>query len=171
MKDFIKLARDRYSVRSFSDKKIGQDKVDLILKAAQVAPTARNFQPQRLLVLQSQEALEKWRRCTVCHFNEQLVILVCYNSEESSKRSYDGQDSGFIDGSIIMTHMMMESWDLGIGSTWVMNFDPEAVRREFALEPNLVPVSALTMGYAADDACPNPRHSQRKPLEETVKVL
>jgi len=54
--NFLELASDRYSVRSFSSAKVEDEKIDLILKAAQIAPTAVNYQPQRLYVVKSEEA-------------------------------------------------------------------------------------------------------------------
>ena len=52
---FLDLAKERYSVRKFSDKKVEDDKLELILEAGRVAPTAKNYQPQRMLVLRSEE--------------------------------------------------------------------------------------------------------------------
>ena len=49
--DFLQLATDRYSVRSFSDRPIEPEKMEKILKAGQVAPTAVNFQPQKIYIL------------------------------------------------------------------------------------------------------------------------
>ena len=59
--NFLDFARERYSVRSFSDRPVEQDKIDRILEAGQVAPTALNFQPQKIYILKSEEALEKMR--------------------------------------------------------------------------------------------------------------
>ena len=56
--DFITLASSRFSVRRFSDKKVKQEKIDSILHAGQLAPTACNNQPQKIYVLQSEEALK-----------------------------------------------------------------------------------------------------------------
>lgn len=56
---FLELAQERYSVRSYSDKPIEQEKIDKILKAAQLAPTAVNYQPQKIYILRSAEALKK----------------------------------------------------------------------------------------------------------------
>lgn len=61
--DFLELAKARYSVRKFSDKPIEQEKLDKILEAARVAPTAHNYQAYRVYVLQSPEALEKSGHC------------------------------------------------------------------------------------------------------------
>lgn len=164
--ELLKLMEERYSVRSFSDKPVEPEKISAILRAGQLAPTACNNQPQKILVLQSRESLERWAKCTRCHFHEQLVLLVCYDKNQSWKRDYDGQDSGYVDAAIVTTHMMLEAQSLGIGSTWIMHFIPEAVREEFSLPEHLEAVSALVMGYAAEDAAPSPRHSQRKALAE-----
>lgn len=166
--EFLELAKQRYSVRSFSDKKVEKEKVERILESGRVAPTACNNQPQRVLVVQSGEALERWRRCTRCHFNEQLVLITCYNRDEIWHRSYDDHDSGDVDASIVTTHLMLEAWEQGIGSTWIMFFDPEAVRAEFNLPENIVPVSALAMGYAAEDCKPSDRHGSKKEASETI---
>ena len=74
--DFLQLAQERFSVRSFSERPIEREKLEAVLRAGQLAPTACNLQPQKLLVLQSTEALERYRRCTVCHFHAPLAILV-----------------------------------------------------------------------------------------------
>lgn len=169
--DFIKLAEERFSVRKFSDRQIEQDKLDLILRAGQAAPTACNIQPQRVYVLQSPEALEKLRKCRKSHFGETLAILICVDTKACWKREYDGKTSGDIDAAIVTTHMMLAAQELGIGSTWVMHFDPKAVRTEFEIPNHVEPVSLLVMGYAAADAEPSAFHMERKDLKETVTVL
>ncbi len=166
--DFLQLAQERFSVRSFTNKPVEQDKIDAILRAGQLAPTACNLQPQKILVIQSDEALARFRKCTVCHFYAPLAILTCYDKELCWKREYDGKISGDIDASIVTTHMMLEAANIGIGSTWIMHFIPEAVREEFHLPENYEPVSLLAMGYPAVDAKPYPGHSSIKQLIDTV---
>lgn len=166
--DVLQLMADRYSVRSFSDRSVEEEKINAILTAGRLAPTACNNQPQKILVIKSKDGLERWQKCTKCHFHEQLVMLVCYDTAQSWKREYDGADSGFVDASIVTTHMMLEAAELGIGSTWIMYFIPDAAREEFHLPENLVPVSALAMGYASDEARPSLKHTTRKELSETV---
>lgn len=168
---FLELAENRYSVRRFSDKPVEKEKLELILKAGQVSPTACNYQPQRVYVLQSPEAMEKLRKCKTSDFGETLALLVCCDKDECWKRDYDGKPSGEIDAAIVATHMMLEAWELGIGSTWVMHFMPEAVRSEFRIPENEEPVALLVMGYAAEGAHPARLHAQKKPLEETVRFF
>ena len=171
MTDFLTLAKERYSVRKFADKPVAQQEIDSILRAGQLAPTGCNNQPQHVFVIQSEEALARMRKCTKCHFDAPLGMLVCYNTNQSWKRRYDGADSGWVDASIVTTHMMLEAHEIGVGSCWVMYFDPEAVKTEFELPDHLVPVALLVMGYPAEDAQVNPLHEQTKPLEELVTLL
>jgi len=171
MKDFISLAEQRYSVRKFSDKKVESQVVESIIRAADLAPTACNNQPQKVYVLESDTALDKLKKCTSCHFNAPLAFIICYDKDISWKRGYDGTDSGFVDASIVTTHMMLEAWDKGVGSTWVMYFDPAATVREFDLPENIVPVAILPMGYPSPEAVPSPMHSKFRPMDETTVRL
>ncbi len=166
--DFTKLAAERYSVRKFADRPIPKEALDAILAAGDLAPTAVNYQPQRILVIESAEAREKLKNCTRSHFNCAAALLVCYDKDEAWKRSFDGKCSGDIDASIVTTHMMLKAWELGIGSTWVMAFDPEAMKREFSVPDNLEMTALLPLGYPADDAEPSPRHAQRKGADAVV---
>lgn len=165
---FMKLAADRYSVRQFQDKAIEQDKIDSILKAGHLAPTACNRQPQRILVINSEEGISKLRKCTMSHFGAPAAMLICYDKDACWCREYDGKLSGDIDASIVTTHMMLEATMLGIGTTWVMHFIPEAVREEFALPDNFEPVALLVMGYPAESSRPFPAHTSFVPMEDIV---
>ena len=57
--DFIEIAKKRYSVRSYQDKKVEKEKLHKILEAAHVAPAAVNLQPVRLIAVQSSEGIGK----------------------------------------------------------------------------------------------------------------
>ena len=72
--DFLELAKNRFSLRKFSDKKVEKEKIDYILAAMQAAPTAVNFQPQRILVLTDEKELEKVSKCTKFAFNPPLNL-------------------------------------------------------------------------------------------------
>lgn len=164
--DFLELAKSRYSVRSFKATPVSDEEIMLILQAAQAAPTACNIQPQRIIAVKSAEGIEKFRKCTPCHFNAPLAFIVCHDTEKCWKRSYDGKSSGDIDASIVATHMMLEAYELNIGSTWVMYFIPEAVKTEFDLPDNIEPTAVLVMGYPSEECVPSKLHFDRKSKEE-----
>lgn len=166
--DFLDLAKQRYSVRKFSSRKIEPEKVAAVLAAGRVAPTAVNYQPQRILVLDSEENLNKLKACTPYHFHAPLALLVCYDAAVSWKRSYDGRDMGEVDASIVATHLMLAITALGLGSTWVGHFDPQKLKAEFALPANIIPVALLPVGYPADASVPHANHYTRFALGETV---
>ena len=168
--DFLALAESRYSVRKFSGRPVEEEKIAAVLEAGRLAPTARNFQPQRIFLVRSEEAMEKYRACTPCHYGAPVGLVVCYD-KNTCYRKDGGKDSGDIDCSIVITHMMLEAEEQGLGSTWLLRFDAEAVKKLFALPEELEPVSLLNIGYAAEDAAPSPMHTDRKPLTETVITL
>ena len=155
----------------FTDEPIAKEIIDKILKAGHVAPTACNYQPQRIMVISSPEALSKLKDCTRCHFDCACAMLVCYNKDECWVRKYDGENSGFVDASIVTTHMMLEATYLGIGTTWVMHFNPEKMIETFNIPENIVPVALLVMGYPAEDSAPIDMHSKFRPVEDVVSYL
>ena len=171
MKSFLDLAAQRYSVRKFRNEPVEQEAIDKILAAGHLAPTGCNYQPQRILVIRSEAAMEKLRGCTKCHFGAPMAMLICYNKNECWVRKYDGESCGWTDASIVTTHMMLEAAELGVGTTWVMHFDPFAVRREFGLADELIPVALLVMGYPAEDCEPASLHISFRPMEEIVSFL
>ena len=170
-KDFLGLALERYSVRSFSDKKVEQKELDMILRAGQVAPTAVNNQPQKIYVIQSEEALAKINAVSPCIYGAPQVFLVCYDSNISWKKPGDEWPSGVMDASIVLTHMMLQAAELGIGTCWVCMFDIEKTKEAFNLPDNIEPVALMPFGYATEDAKPSPSHSEYRPIEETVNYL
>ncbi|MBE7053080.1 MAG: nitroreductase [Ruminococcaceae bacterium] len=166
--DFLKFASERYSVRKFTDKHLEKEVIDKIIKAAHVAPTGCNYQPQRILVLNTDESMEKLKNCTRSHFNCPTAMLVCYNKNESWVRRYDGALSAPVDAAIVTTHMMFMAHELGVGTTWVMSFDPVKMREEFNIPDEFIPLAILVMGYPAPDATPLNLHSEFRPVEDVV---
>lgn len=150
--DFEQLITERYSVRSFKPEHLPQEIVDKILDAGHKAPTGCNYQPQRILVLNTDESIARLKECTKCHFNAPTAMLVCHNKEESWVRKYDGALSSPVDAVIVATHMMLAAHNEGIGCCWVMHFDPAAMRRAFDIPENIESVGLLVMGYPSDDA-------------------
>ncbi len=166
--DFEKLIDERYSVRSFKSEHLEQTVIEKILKAGHKAPTGCNYQPQRILVINTDESIEKLKECTKCHFNAPTAMLVCHNRDESWKRVYDGALSSPVDAVIVTAYMMLAAQNEGVGTCWVMHLDPEKMRRTFSIPENVEPVALLVMGYPSDDAKPLDLHFKSRPIDETV---
>ena len=166
--EFKNLISERFSVRKFTGEHLPKDVIDTILDAGHKAPTGCNFQPQRILVLNSDDAIEKLKSCTKCHFDAPTAMLICYNKDESWVRPYDGAMSAPVDAAIVTTHMMLAAQDIGVGSCWVMHFDPAAMAKAFNIPENIIPTALLVMGYPAPDAKPLDMHSKFRPIEDVV---
>lgn len=166
--DFEQLISERYSVRKFKPEHLPQSIIDKILTAGHKAPTGCNYQPQRILVLNNDESIEKLRGCTKCHFNAPTAMLICHNRDESWQRVYDGALSSPVDAVIVTTYMMLAAQNEGIGTCWVMHFNPTSMRETFNIPQNIEPVALLVMGYPSNDAKPLDLHFQNRQMEENV---
>lgn len=163
---FSELAKERFSCRKFSSKTVEQDKIDIILNAALAAPTAVNKQPQRILVINDSEKLEKLKECTKYTFDAPLCFIVCCDSSKAYTRGYDGKNSAEIDASIVTTHMMLQAQDIGLGTTWVMAFNPTKVRECFSIADNLDIIALLPTGYPAENVTVSPLHEKSIDITE-----
>ncbi len=173
--DFLEMTKKRYSERRFDPRPVEQEKLDRILEAGRVAPTAVNYQPQRFYIIRSEAARAKLRNVTRFHFNAPLTVLVCYDDDVvchmPGDRGYEDYNTGEQDCSIAATSMMFEAEELGVHTLWVRGFDSVSVCEEFGLPRNIVPVMMLVMGYPAADAKPNNWHFKREPIGDFVTEL
>ena len=166
--DFIEIAKKRYSVRSYMDKLVEEEKLKKILEAAHAAPTAANLQPVRLIAVQSREGLAKIGKGANL-YGAPLAIIVCADHRKAWVRPFDKKKTTDIDASILTDHMMLQAVESGLGSVWICYFKPDVISREFGLPDYLEPVNILAIGYPDEEAADPERHAQtRIPLEELV---
>lgn len=169
--DFLELATSRYSVRDFSDRQVESEKIEKILQAAKVAPTAVNYQPQKLYVVRNPEAVAKLEEIRQM-FGAPTAIIVCYDDTRSWKNSRDnGHDSGDVDAAIVTTHMMLQAQELGVGSLWIGAFSPAAVADAFAIPANEHPVAILALGYPSGTCAPSERHLMYREPADWIKEI
>ena len=160
--EFLKLAESRFSVRDFKTQKIEPEKLDLILEAGRIAPTAANIQPVRVLVIQSDENLAKIGKAANI-YNSPLALIVCADRSSAWVRPFDKMQTTDIDATVVTDHMLLEAADLGLGSVWVCYFKPDVRKKEFDLPENLEPINILAVGYPADGI--SVPKKQRKDME------
>lgn len=156
---FLDLAKARYSVRRFKDQPVEEEKILSILEAAKVAPTAANYQPQKIYVAKSEEARKKLAAVCPATFHAPVIFVVCYDKEREWKDAkIPNYASGETDAAVVCTHMMLQAWDLGIGSCWVRYFLADEVAKALDLPENIQVSALLPVGYAADGTKPNSLH-------------
>ena len=173
MMDFLTLAKERYSVRKLSDKPVEQDKIEKIIEAGVVAPTACNLQPFKIWVMQSPKALDKVCQTNSFKFVKQapVIFVIGGKADEAWKRIYDGRNFVDVDTSIVATHMMLEVQDLGLGTTWVGYFDPDKMKALFPEMDGYELTCIFGVGYPADDAAPAEGHTTFKERDALVTIL
>lgn len=169
---FMDHAKNRYSVRKFSDRQLEKEKLDQILEAAMAAPTAKNNQPQRIYVLQSKEAMEKLDTLTHCRYGAGTVLLFTYNQDEDWKNPLEeGIHSGVEDVSIAASYVMLQAIELGVYTTWCNYFANSELEKIFQIPENEKAVLIMPIGYKDEEIMPSSSHEQSKELEDIVSYL
>ena len=166
--EFKEVIRNRFSCRKYSAKAIEREKLDAVLEAGRLAPTAKNLQEQHIYVVESEEALARIDKVTPCRYGAPTVLVVAFDKNNVFTYPGEKRDSGVEDASIVATHMILAAADDGLGSCWINFFEPEKMSDELGLPENEEVLMMLDLGYAADGVKPTPGHSARKPLSETV---
>lgn len=169
--DFLELVKNRYSCKRFDDKKIEREKLDRILEAGRLAPTAKNFQEQRVYVVQSDEGLSKIDDLTPCRYGAKTVLMVAFDKKNTFIYPGDKYDSGVEDATIVATHMLLAAASEKVDSCWVNFIDPDKVKESFDLPENEQVLALIDLGYAKEGTKPLDNHFKRKDIEETVKFI
>lgn len=168
---FMQILESRYSCHSFSNYPVPETKLNMILEAGRMAPSAKNNQPTRIWVVKSDEAMSRLRTVHPCYGAPMVLIVGCRN-EEAWVRESDGVNAGKTDSAIVLTHLMLTATDAGLANMWIWDFDPSKIREVLPETREHGIYGILAIGYPAEGAgAPTELHSERKPLEELVTVL
>ena len=166
--DFNQLAKSRYSSRKYKAQIVEDDKLNYVLEAGRIAPSAVNYQPVFFVVVRDSN-LENVRSCYSREWfrSASVVIVVCSDHSRSWKRS-DGKDSADIDAAIAADHITLAATSAGLATCWVCNFDRAGLTEALNLPVHVEPVVILPIGYPDDSADINRHSSKRKPLKDLV---
>ena len=164
--DFLELVRSRYSVRAYEPTPVEEEKLQLVLEAAILAPTAANRQPFRLIVIATEGREAELRRIYPAKWFTQapLVICACTIPDEGWVR-VDGKGYADVDVTIAMDHLILAARSLDLGTCWIAAFDPAVARKVLGLPDDVEPVAFTPLGYPADQ----PGAKTRKPLSDLVR--
>ena len=167
--EFNEVIRKRTATRKFSDKKVEENKLNNVLEAGRIAPTAKNIQPIKIYVINSDEGIKKLDEATPCRYGANTVLLVCGDTELAYKK---GDYSTYeMDACIVATHLMLVATNEGLDNIWVEMFDENVIRDKYNIPSNLKPICLLPIGYKTDDCPLNPLHNKRKELSEIVEYI
>lgn len=167
--NFLELAKQRYSVRSYQNREVEHEKLIQILEAGQIAPSAVNKQPWHFYVYNTEESLQKIRPVYYREWFKEapLVIVICGKHNEAWHRKADSKDHTDVDISIAVDHMTLAATSIGLGSCWICNFEPKLCREAMDLAEGEEPIAILSIGYPADQA----PEKKRKSIEEITTFV
>ena len=164
--EFAELIKKRYSVRAYKADAVEEDKLQQVLEAARLAPTAANRQPFRIIVIHTAGREAELRRIYDRGWFVQAPLLLCAcGIPAQTWRRSDGKNYNDVDVSIAMDHLVLAATDLGLGTCWVAAFNPAAARQVLGLPDDVEPVAFTPLGYSTDQ----PRPKERKALSELVR--
>ncbi len=165
--EFFELVSQRYSVRAYRPDAVEDDKLQKVLEAARLAPTACNLQAFKLVVVQTEKHLETLKKvCRASFFTQAPLLIGIYADTEASWVRKDGKSYADVDAAIVMDHIVLAATDMGLGTCWIGAFDAQAARSLAGLD-GYEPVAFTPLGYPASSG----PEKERKPLEDIVVYL
>ncbi len=160
----IEAIRKRYSCRSYQDRAVEQEKLEQIFEAGRQAPSAKNTQDWRFVVVTDKEKRRQVAECTnrpevFCKAG--VMIAACSNSDDVMRC---GQAIGPIDVAIALEHISLQATELGLGTCWIGSFETEKVRQVLDIPEGVAIIELMALGYPADGR----RETTRQPIEKIL---
>jgi nitroreductase len=160
----LEAIRKRYSCRAYIDKPIEQEKLAQIFEAARLAPSAKNLQDWRFVVVGDKEKKMQVAESTnhpEVFGKAGVMIAACSNSSDIMRC---GQAVAPIDVAIAMEHICLQATELGLATCWIGSFEPEKVRKALGIPQDVAIIELMALGYPADKA----KKPSREPIENIV---
>lgn len=165
--EFFDVVEKRRSIRAFKNKEVEKEKLDKILNAIYLAPSAGNLQSRKILVITKQEEKKKLCEASLGQncLKEAPVILVFFAIPKESEQKFGarGRDLYAIqDATIACTFAELAATALGLASVWVGAFHEDSIKKALNAPIGYVPIAMLPIGYANEE----PKERTRKKFME-----
>jgi nitroreductase len=157
--DLMQAVRARRSIRNFLDKPVEEEKLLAVLEAGQLAPSAKNMQDWRFIVVRdfaTRQRLAEAARDQQFVGQAPVVIAACGTSDLVMTC---GQPAYAIDVAIALDHMTLAAASLDLGTCWIGAFYEEKVKEILGVPQEVRVVALLPLGYPAEQPGPRPRKS------------
>jgi nitroreductase len=164
--EYFDLIQTRYSVRAYRSDPVEDEKLEAILEAARLAPTAANRQPFQIIVAHTRGREAEFKRVYHRDWFTQAPLVICAVGlpPQSWVRS-DNRRYLDVDVAIVMDHLILAASDLGLGTCWIAAFNAQAARQVLCLPEDVEPLIFTPLGYPAGE----PKPKERKPLKELIR--
>ena len=164
--DVFEAIQSRFSVRSYLDKPVEEEKLRRVLAAGRLAPSGNNCQPWVFIVIK--DAATRQQLAEAAHgqsfVGEAPVVIAACGTDPERMMSCDVPDYA-VNVAIAIDHMTLQAVEEGLGTCWIGAFDQQKVKDILGIPDTAKVVELLPLGYPAVEA---PDTKERKPLSETV---
>ncbi|MBM4104315.1 MAG: nitroreductase [Planctomycetes bacterium] len=148
--ELLDAVKKRYSCRAYQDKPVDETTLNKILDVARLAPSAKNFQDWRFVVVTDKQTRAE---LSIAAANQAFVaqapvVIACCSTINHWMRC--GQPTGSIDVAIAMEHIALAAVSLGLATCWIGSFFPDEVRKILHIPTHIHVVELLTLGWPAD---------------------
>ncbi len=165
--DVYEVIRLRKSVRGFTDREVEEEKLDRLLEAARLAPSAKNFQEWRFVVVRDPQTRRKLAEAARGQkFVGQAPVVLACCAETDHHVMTCGQPCYPIDLAIAIDHITLAAAAEGLGTCWIGAFFEDQVQAILGIPEEIRVVALLPVGYPRD---PSPAEKSRLPREEIVR--
>ncbi len=159
--------RTRKSVREYVDKPIENEKLNIVLEAGRLAPSASNRQEWRFVVVSNLETRKKLAEAVNGRtFVGKVPIVIVACAETDGHIMMCGQPCYPIDVAIALDHITLAAVELGLGTCWIGAFEEKRVKEILCIPEEIHVVDLLPIGYPSD---PSQVEKERLPLDKIVK--
>jgi len=162
----MEAIRTRKSVRSFLNKPVEDEKLNKILEAARLAPSARNLQEWRFVVVHDSETKQKFTEISGQTQLAEAGVIIVACAETDERVMSVGQKCYPIDVATALDHLMLTAVSLGLGTCWIGGIDGERVKKYLGIPDDICLVGLMCLGYPAD---PSTVEKTRLPLEQIIR--
>lgn len=166
--DVMTAIKSRRSIRAYKSTEVEEEKLNLILEAARLSPSARNLQNWKFIVVRDKKLRERLVEAAAGQKfvgEAPLTLIACATAPERVMTC--GQPANTIDLSIALSFMMLEAAELGLGTCWLGSFYEDKVKEVLNLPEGYRVVAMTPLGYPDE----NPAQRPRKSIEEIVEYI
>ncbi|MDR1950180.1 MAG: nitroreductase family protein [Spirochaetaceae bacterium] len=149
--DIFELIRKRYSVRSFKDTPVEYEKLQAIFSAVRNAPSARNAQEWRFILVTDPNLRKQVAAAGGQPFLSRCPVIVAVCAETDRRVMRCGEPAYPIDVAIAIDHLCLAAVQLGLGTCWVASFDPAPVKKALNVPPECPVVALVALGYSGEE--------------------
>jgi nitroreductase len=165
--DVMDAIKTRKSVRSYLAKPVEDEKLDAVLEAARLAPSASNRQEWRFVIVRELGTRKKLASVAGGQmFVGEAPVLIVACAETDGHLMRCGQLCYPIDVAIALDHMSLAAVDLGLGTCWIGLFDENKVKEILQIPDEIRVVELMPLGYPSD---PSAIAKKRLPLTRIAK--